>query len=136
VKLDWTQNPEHLQWFESQLQVKFESRPTYWTSVLRNDGSLVGGMIYTNFSEFNCEISAVLSDPRCCTKRILGALFGYPFHQLNLRRVTAVVRASNVKSSQICQHRAGFALEGALRNWFGDEPALIWGLLKEDCKWL
>jgi L-amino acid N-acyltransferase YncA len=135
VKLDWSQNPEHLKHFESILGVEFRSSPTYWASVLTNEGQLVGGMIYTNFTPFNCELSAVLDDPRCCSLNVLRELFSYPFYQLNLRRVTAVVRESNEKSSKVCQ-RQGFRLEGVHLHWFGEDHGLIWGMLKEDCKWL
>lgn len=135
MKIDWSQNLRHLLWAEEKLQVRFSHDSTKWISTLSDDGSLLGVVIYNNFTTTNCEMSVAAASPKFLSRRALRAFFGYPFSQLALKRVTIVISVDNPKSYTFARG-LGFSVEGCLRNWFDQTDGTLLGLLKEECKWL
>ena len=134
MKIDWRQNPEYLAAAASALG--FESfGNAHHLSVVDSQGELALIWVYHNFAEMNCEITVVSFQPAVYTPRILSSLFAYPFFQLGLRRVTAVIRADNQRSLEQTR-RMGFRVEGLLRNWYPDCHGILHGLLREECKWV
>ena len=95
------------------------------------------GLVYNNYSWPNIAIH-VGARPGAlwCRPEILAHIFGYPFLQLKCARVTAPVRASNVRCRRAVE-ALGFRLEGMLRKAlpFG-EDMLLYGMLAEECRWL
>lgn len=93
-------------------------------------------VIYNALDESNIGIGMASSTPKWCTKQVLKVVFGYPFTQLGLNRVTATIKETNLKSRSLVE-RLGFILEGELKHYYQTgESAMIYGLLKEDCRWL
>lgn len=70
------------------------------------------------------------------TREALAEYFGYPFLRAGCRRVTAVIDAKNRKSRKFCE-RLGFKREGTVRKAMPNgHNAVIYGMLKEECRWL
>lgn len=99
------------------------------------DGRILGAVVYDSFTPYDCNIHIALLDRRCVSKRTLKAVFAYPFNQLRLRRVTALIAESNVQSMRFAT-KIGFRLEGRKRWGMGDEDELIYGLTREACRFL
>lgn len=135
MKIDWGQNPAHLEAAAEVLGAEFVSRPTYWLSVVDDDGTLCCVWVYNNFSAGSAEVSVVVLEKRHFRREHLRTMFAYPFHQLGLRRLHSVVRTDNA-ASLLQTRRLGFAVEGLLRNWYPDCDGILHGLLKEECKWI
>ena len=70
------------------------------------------------------------------TRGALAVFFGYPFQELELRRVTAGIGKKR-KDVRNFAERLGFKQEGRMRQ---SEPnrddTIIYGLLAKDCRWL
>jgi RimJ/RimL family protein N-acetyltransferase len=63
-------------------------------------------------------------------------MFDYPLRQLGCVRITAPIADGNDGAIRFVT-KLGFQLEGRLRKAMPDgADRLIYGLLKEDCKWL
>ena len=135
MKVDFSQNLEHLAWACEKLRVRFSPKDVTWLSAVDSDGKLAGVVIYSRHSTTNCEMSVVAANPRFLTRRTLRMFFGYPFNQLGYLRVMAVTEHTNRHAAEFLQ-RLGFALEGYLRKWFGTADGLLMGMLKEECPWL
>lgn len=75
------------------------------------------------------------TDPRWATRSILKAAFGYPFVQLPCVRLTAYT-GKNMPHVRQFLERLGFQQEGIVRRGFADDDAVIYGMLKEECKWI
>jgi RimJ/RimL family protein N-acetyltransferase len=103
---------------------------------LHADGSIAGVVLYGGFTGDNCEIS-IASDQsgHWMTREFIRLTFGYPFLQLKLRRITGMVNVNN-KAALNFNHRMGFIVEGCLRKWFGDDDAIVFGMLREECRWI
>lgn len=104
-------------------------------SLAAMDGwKILGVVAYDGFTPHECQMHLAIEDRRCVTRRVLRAVFAYPFTQLKLARVTACVALSNAAILELVQ-RLGFVYEGRKRCGFGDEDELIFGLLRSECRW-
>ena len=101
--------------------------------LLRN-GRLVAGVIYNSYEEGNVCMH-VAASPGVLTRKAIFAAFDYPFNQLGKRRVTAMIPAKNKKAIAF-NEGLGFKYEGTMRHYFNDDDALIYGMLREDCRFL
>lgn len=73
---------------------------------------------------------------RWASAEFLRAIFAYPFGQLGCARITAPMSATNAEARRFVE-KLGFELEGRLRKaWPDGSDEAVYGLLKEDCKWL
>lgn len=67
---------------------------------------------------------------------VLKQLFDYPFNKWGCARVTAIIKEGNESSVKFCRH-LGFRKEGVLRRaWDGKTNAMVFGLLKHECRYL
>lgn len=103
---------------------------------LVRDGRLVAGVIYNNYSAKNV-YAHIGADQGCkwMTKQFLFAMFDYPFNELGLHRVTALIRATNSRAIEFAEN-LGFTEEGLMRHYFIDDDAVIYGLLRDKCRFL
>jgi RimJ/RimL family protein N-acetyltransferase len=99
-------------------------------------GQLVGGVVYHHYRGFDIQIAAAFDAKGWALPGTLRALCAYPFVQLGVRRVTTITGKKNRRARRALT-RLGFVLEGvAKRGLDGVEDAMIFGLLREHCKWL
>lgn len=74
--------------------------------------------------------------PRWARPRVISACLRYAFVQLACQRITGVVAASN-QSGRRFALGLGMTEEGFVRRGFGDDDAVIYGLLIEEAgRWL
>jgi RimJ/RimL family protein N-acetyltransferase len=100
---------------------------------VEDNGQLCGVAVFNDYTRDNIEMTVATTGRGWAARRMLRAVFRYPFEQLNVSRVTAHVRESNRKALKVAK-AAGFREEGRQRRWFGDETAVVLGLLREDLK--
>lgn len=103
------------------------------------DGVLIGGCLYSNYRP--CEGGGTIEIASAggngwLSRRTIGVLLGYPFHQLGCHRITACVRKSN-KMWRNGLERIGFKLEGVHPQAYGPRSGALmsFGLLKCNNRW-
>lgn len=96
---------------------------------------ILGVVVFDAFTDFECCMHIVIEDRHCVNKRILRAVFAYPFEQLKLRRVTGLVPESNIAALAF-DLRLGFVQEGRKKWALGNEDEIILGMTAERCRWL
>jgi RimJ/RimL family protein N-acetyltransferase len=97
-------------------------------------GEIKGAVVFTNCTPTNINAAIVLDAP--LTRQFLRAVFYYPFLQLKVKRITALVDASNEKSMSLTK-KLGFKQEGRLREAAVDGgDTLVFGILHRECKYL
>lgn len=100
------------------------------------DGELKAGVVFDQYTGSDICMHVVVEDRRAVTREALKAAFSFPFVTLGCQRVTGLVPARNVKARRF-DEGLGFVLEGIKKQAFEDgEDELIFGMLKEDCRWL
>lgn len=104
---------------------------------LECDGVLVAAAVYDSW--YHPSISGhIASDGsrRWANREFLRAIFDYPFRQIGCARITAPIADGNEAARRFVE-KLGFVLEGRLRRAMPDGgDRLLYGLLKEDCKWV
>lgn len=111
---------------------------TPYTAIgLAKDGELIGGVLYDTYTRINIDMHAAgVPGKRWLSPYSMGEIFRYPFRQLGVKRVTARVRAKNAVARKLVE-QAGFVLEGVVRQALpGGEDCCIYGMLREECRWL
>jgi RimJ/RimL family protein N-acetyltransferase len=103
---------------------------------LERRGELIAGVVYTGLTDFNIQMHiAAIPGRRWCTREFIRAFFAYPFVQLRLPRVSALVKASNTDSLRFCEH-IGMRREGLLREACETGDLVILGMLRRECRYL
>ncbi len=122
-------------WVSHRIPV-FSPTPGHYSAIGFADGSrLIAGAVYHDFNEIGIGLTMAADDPKWCTRTNLCAIFRYPFEQLKVRRVTACAARKNKRSRKLIEG-VGFKLEGVIREGMGNQDAMLYGMLKKECKWL
>ena len=104
---------------------------------IARDNKLLAGAVFNNTRvhngiPFDMNISFYAKNPAWATRSNMVAILTYPFDQMKLKRITAVVRKSNTKVKKLIS-TLGFQYEGKARlAWDGANDAYIYGMIKED----
>lgn len=108
--------------------------PASAIGVLGHDGALVAGVVYHNYDPF-CRVIEIscASEPRSgwLTREVARSLLRYPLGQLGCQRCTAVTPRKSTSTRRFLEG-LGFRREGSARRGFGDDNAILYGLLAED----
>lgn len=108
--------------------------------ILNNE--IKAAVVYNAFSSDNtrkwndCQMHvAAKPGAKWASREFLYHAFNYPFNVLGCRRVTGLVKVDNI-AAQKFDEKIGFVKEGVLRRAIDNQDAIIYGMLKEECKWL
>lgn len=100
------------------------------------DDKIICVVVYTDYHDHMIEMHIASIDSRWATRYNLKVFFSYPFSELRLDRVQAILAASNERAISMAE-RLGFTQEGYHPKAFiGGVDAVSFGMLKPDCKWL
>lgn len=101
--------------------------------VVSETGELLGGVVYHGYQPRfrNIELSFASGSRRWLTREILCALLRYPFEQLDCVRVTGVTPRRATSARRFLK-QFGFKHEGCVRRGFGNDDAIISGLLRTE----
>jgi len=103
---------------------------------LIDEVQILAVVIYNDFHEAGCAIHIAGSPGRrWLTKDLLFAAFDYPFNQLKFRRLTGYVASKNLEAQRLDEH-LGFKREGYLRHMLPDDDVILYGMLREECRFL
>ena len=127
--IDFEQNLLYLSIAEKALNAKYDDAKFI---TLLNGDEVDAITLFTRFCPFHCEMTVMA---KYGTRKYLREVFSYPFLKLGYNRVNAFVRVDNQKSHFLCQ-RLGFKKEAYLQRWYGNADGIMYGMLKENCKWL
>lgn len=113
----------------------------YWGSFVAigvaDGNTLVAGAVFNNYRPQyrDIEISFSAASPKWARRGIIREIFRYPFVQLGCARLTTITGRKNRRARRL-DEGLGFKLEGVVRKGFGRDDAMIYGMLKRECKWL
>ena len=129
------QHSDFFNYINAALGVKFDPSNSRCIASVTEDAKILGVTMYSRFTPWNCELSVASSTPRFIDRGYLRAVFRYPFEQLGLTRITAIIEDGNSKAIEL-DRRLGFIEEATLKSWYGDKDGIVLRMLKDECKWL
>lgn len=98
-------------------------------------GHLIGGVVYHEYRGNDIQISCAATSQRWLTEGVLRALFVYPFITLGCDRVSSFTPKGNAHTRRFLE-KLGFMEEGNMRRGFVGDDCILYGMLKEECKWI
>jgi RimJ/RimL family protein N-acetyltransferase len=120
-------------WLEDRIQ--FKTHPETVFMGWENGGKLETVIGFSHYvRDTDIEVSVASEANHGGVRGLIAAFLQYVFEQANCRRCTVRVRPSNTAAVALAT-RMGFQQEGCLRHGFGDEDALVFGLLREQISW-
>lgn len=99
------------------------------------DGVLVAAIMYDGFTGSSIAMHSRVDDRKKISREWLRQIFDYPFNQLHVRRVSAIVSAANQKAVLINQ-KLGWILETTLADYFPEADGIVFIMRRENCRWL
>lgn len=135
LRLEYDDTKALIEWASARIGLPFRPDATA-IGQRRDDGTLAAVVVYDGFSECDCNIH-VASDGsgRWLTRALLVAAFTHPFGEWGLRRLTGLVPASNRYAMRLNRH-LGFEVEGLCRHALPDDDIIVFGMLREHCRYI
>ena len=103
------------------------------------DKKILGVVIFSDYDGNNIFVHVALDTPRACQRDTIRLMFDYAFNQAKCNRVTATCDNNYSRIKKLIEG-VGFKKEGVLKNMMKIKDAYvdaaIYGMLKEDCKWV
>ena len=134
VELLYGYGPEVAEWVKRELEMESGFGPCEAIGVV-SEGRIIAGIVYSQYRHPSIEMAIASISPRWANRRILRALFDYPFNELKCKRITVLVD-SDAKDVRSFDERLGFVFEGILREANPNGDAAIYGMLKNECRWI
>jgi len=127
---------EMIGWFVARRQGTDPQWGPHTTLGLVRNGQLIAGVVYNHFSSMDvCMHVGAINGKRWLTKSFLLEAFHYPFVQLGKNRVTALVARKNKTTGRFVRD-LGFNYEGKLRKHYPNDDLIVYGMLREECRWI
>ena len=112
-----------------------------WSSDFRaigvvQDDCLKAAIAYNGFTGRMCFMHSAIDDPAVINRTFVRAIFEYPFQQLGLTHIVALVEGSNKRALDIdlrCGFRETRRLEGAATD--GTDLHVL-EMTRNECRWL
>lgn len=124
-------------WTAGRLGIEPEDFGPNTAVFIEGASGVAAGVVFHDFQPRNksVQISAAAVRNRWLSYGVLCAVFQYVFGVLKCMRAEARTSAGNKKARALAEH-LGFRKEGVLRlAWLGEEDALIFGMLRGECRW-
>ena len=118
---------------EDKLKVKI-SPPFTAFGFVSDDNRPMCAVLFNDFNQANIEMT-IYAETGGITRQVLKYLANYVFVKNGCRRLTVRTKKRNKRVLQLAP-RYGFKYECLLKNFFPDDDAVMFRMLREDCRFL
>ena len=118
---------------EEKLQVKITPPYTAF-GFASDDNRPLCAVMFNDFNQSNMEMT-IYAEPGGITRPVMKYLANYVFVKNNCRRLTVRTKKRNKLVLQLAP-RYGFKYECIAKHFFPDDDAVMFRMLKEDCRFL
>lgn len=98
-------------------------------------GDLVAGVMYENYTGASVTATIAINKGTIISKDFMRVIFEYPFEQLKVKKLFAMVAASNAPSIEFIT-RCGFVEETRIKDYYESGDAVVFACTPESCRWL
>jgi RimJ/RimL family protein N-acetyltransferase len=101
---------------------------------LTDDKRPLSAFVFNDFNHSNMEVT-IVAEPGGITRQVMKYVANYVFNTSNCRRLTVRTKKRNKRVLQLAP-RYGFKFECIAKHYFADDDAVVFRMLKEDCRFL
>lgn len=102
---------------------------------LLDNGVLKVGVYYDGFTGTSIAMHSRCDDPKTPNREFYRIIFDYPFNQLKVKVVRALVSTNNQKARRI-DEKLGWKYETTLVDYFPDGDGIVYVMRKAECRWI
>lgn len=110
------------------------SPPFQAIGFLTDDKKPLSAFVFNDFNHSNMEMT-IVAEPGGINRQVIRYVANYVFNTNNCRRLTVRTKKRNKRVLQLAP-RYGFKYECIAKHFFPDDDAVVFRMLKEDCRWL
>ena len=99
------------------------------------DGELIAVVGYNSFLPKSCQIHVASTDVYWLSKKLLFAIFDYPFNKLKVEVIIAPIVKDNVKSLNLCR-KLGFEQVADIPYGHPNGDLIVVTMKRNQCKWI
>jgi hypothetical protein len=96
---------------------------------------IVAGVMYENFTGASVTATIAVEPGTILNKDFMRLIFEYPFKQLGVKKMFAIVSDANEKSINFVT-RCGFIEETRVKDYYESGDAIVFACTPESCRWL
>lgn len=124
-------------WIAERMPIQRGKPNWYYTIGIGNEKKLLGAIILFDYDGTNVYFGGASDGSKYwLNKRVIGELMDFIFNHLGCVRITARTQPDNHKARRMLES-IGFKCEGIIRQGYGTQDMLIYGLLQSEAtKWL
>jgi RimJ/RimL family protein N-acetyltransferase len=128
-----------LDWVAQRANFNSEEVSDFDYIAFEENNKIIGAVIFNDYDGNNLFVHMALDNPKVYQRKFIRLTFDYIFNKKNCGRVTGQCFEENKKIHKLLTS-VGFKKEGVVRNIIptdnGYKDAAIFGMLKEECKWV
>lgn len=104
---------------------------------LLRDDDFVAGVLYEDFTGEGGSITATIAvaPGAVMVREFVSAIFAYPFKQLGVGKIIALVSSTNWKSVRLVKHM-GFVETAVVQGYYPDADLIVFEMSAANCRWL
>jgi hypothetical protein len=121
------------EWATKQLNIPLPNDAVCLGQVI--DGELRAVAVFCEFEGNLCNFHLCSTGSHWMSKEFLWAMFNYPFENLGLKVILAVISGNNEKSLKLCQ-KLGFKELAKIPDATDNGGLAIFTMRPADCRWL
>ena len=125
-------------WIKDKAYINAETKEYTFMGCVE-DGKIGGVLLFADYDGNNIFIHVALDNPKVCQRRFIRMMFNYCFNQIGCNRVTATCDDDYSRVKKLIEG-LGFKKEGVLKSMMKIKDdyvdAAVYGMLKEDCRWV
>jgi RimJ/RimL family protein N-acetyltransferase len=99
-----------------------------------SDGRMVAGATYEDYTGGSITATIAIENG-AMVKQFLRAIFEYPFRQLNVGKIFAMVAQTNSPSRRLVE-KMGFVQETVLKEYYSCEDLIVYSMTARQCRFL
>jgi hypothetical protein len=99
------------------------------------DSSLLGGVVFSDFTQESIAIHVAGFRPGWLNRDMLWVMFHYPFVQLKVKKLFGFIKSSNTKTLDFASN-IGFKEETRIRGVYSYADIVVLVMERETCRWL
>jgi len=123
---------EVVKYVEDKLAIKI-CPPSIAIGFVAGDGRPLCAFVFSGYNHSNIDMT-IVAEPGGVTRGVLRYIADYVFRQLNCQRMTAYIKKRNKRALKMAP-RFGFEYEFVAKKYFRDDDAVIFRMLRDNCRW-